>query len=502
MEILRVNNYEELKKTIGKATECTEAIEIQLEPYGDFEAGQHTLQISCPVVIDGCGATIHSERSIVFLITSSDVEVKNCYIDNAQTGIAIDPSGRKIENITIRGNRFSNYHSFSIYTGSTRSNGVLRHCVIEGNEFVGKDFIEEESMAEFTCAISVNAANAKDGTPVDNCVIEDLTIRKNNSHGGSRLAIHICTGACNFMDAPKIGLRHNSVIRDVRILDNHFDGAWDATVNFSGGIIGEEDSSIENVEIAYNRICHGLWGIGVVGNEPLFGEVSHIYMRKFDIHHNVLIKQDVDVGEPVCAIGIICGRIDYYGGVKVHDSCNEGYRIHDNTITNADNGIALWGASALLDGNDSELENCHNKNFEIFGNRIYATDTPFRFAAASLEGRLFDWNIGYPRRNKAWAELHGSNDITTCRCHNNSIDGVFCHDNYVKGYRYKYKIIGAEARGHGNVRGNAIKNIKIGNNRFEDGEGHVLVADCVLADWAQDGGENSCGIMAEGKLNL
>ena len=148
----------------------------------------------------------------------------------------------------------------------------------------------------------------------------------------------------------------------------------------------------------------------------------------------------------------------------------------------------------VVDGLDTELIGNVIRKVEICRNRLYEVDDCFTFYGVQLEGRRVDVRLGIPPRTMRWLPLLKDPAARTCVARDNRIEDVVCSDNDCRQYKYKYKIAGVRAGGHATAIGNGVEqDLVLENNRFEDGEGHILVEDQIIWDWVEASGNYTAG---------
>lgn len=489
--IYEVKTELELRRAVQENNNSGGGAKIILEPYGRIHIGQEEIEIVEPVAIDGQNVLLQGKNGTIFAIKSGKVKIENIRFSDIKTGIRVDGAGKEISDIQLNNNRFQNFTGAAIAVASTVSNSVIKGVRILHNEFEGKKDVEEETMDGFTVGININAAKAETGSAVDNCTAEDILIKRNRTRGGHRFGINICTSSCNYNGAlEQIGWRKNPILKNIQIIDNDLDGAWDSTINVIGGLLRQEKGILEGLEIAYNRICYGVWGIGAVAGEPLYGPLENAVVKDAFVHHNLCRAQTQGAGEAQHAIAFCAGRIDYFHGASCHNVGFENIRIAGNTILDTDRGIFIAGTDSVLDGRNSEFSHCYVRNVMIERNTLKGVSEAFIIMGAYLEGRLFDWNIGLPRHNKPWSPLFEDNREVSCKCHDNQVSNVTIRENYIMGNRYKYRLFGVFAHGHAILENNILSQIVVENNLFKETEGHIHVACAQYDDWCKDDGGN------------
>ncbi len=483
-----INSFLELKNAIELNNQNGGAI-IALEPYSTITMPEK-LHITAPITIEGNNATIIPTTGFAFEVNSSNVHFNRVFFDQIKTAIAIDGRANEISNISIEHCKFSNLNYYAINVTSTKSNSRISDVRIRFNSFVGAPTHDRETLVGFTACVNMCACSARTSENVDNCITENILIEGNRSIKGHRVTVNMVTSSCDYGgDVTKAGFRKNPILRNIRLTNNDFCGAWDAVVNVIGSFMRQEGGEFSNLEIDHNTIEYGVWGFGGTAVEPLFGELVGGSIKDIKIHHNTMTAVDI-AGENQHAIAFCAGRTDYFHGTRCFDGGFSNLVIEDNIINATDRGILIAATDGLLDGKENHIERCYVKDVTIRRNKLYGVIDAFTFVAGYVEGRLFDYNIGVPPHNQEFSKLYEDNSIRATKCFDNYVDNIICEDNLIDGNRYKFKIYGTLAHGHSLLKDNRVTNVCARNNTFLNTEGHIHVTPCQMDGWCEDLGGN------------
>ena len=472
--------------------------ELVLEPGTKyvFEDGEYSLSktifVDVPCEFEGHNAWIKGNHDHYgFLVRSSDVTIKDLKFANVIAAVEVDGWGKEIENILIE-NLYVDLLLTGIQVGSSRSNSTIRNVAIK-NCFInleGVSLWEQDELAG-RLPLEIGACCGRQDSPelVTNCLLENLLVEGNTTKGANRGAFNLILAAETEMKMLQFNVKYGvNKIKNVIVKGNNFDLCWDSPINVTCALANNELSTIENIEICENTARFGIAGIYFFCGEPLIGTSLNHTIKGVKIHHNHLIRGVEDVGEPTRGIFMGAARVDYYPGTIINDCLIEDVEIYGNTIEGA--GIVVAGCYNLPDLDATCNRNCIN-NISIHDNFIKNADTAFTFDGLSIEGRLYDWNFGYPRHDKKWGEEITDDTVETYHCEDNQIKNLICENNTIEGYRYRVKATGADLRGHGVAKNNKVsENIIFKNNKFGVGENHIHVADVVKEDFAHDAGGN------------
>ncbi len=466
--------------------------------------GEHklskTINMHFPLTITGKKATISGEglgAKYGFAMTASNTTVQNIDIVSAINGVDVDAVGKLAENITIK-----NIHMIGggiiVETGSTKSNSTLKNVVIDGccHEVQEKHEWGDVAMEVPVLPYSIECARYKD-EHIDNCVLDGLTINNCQKLGGSRIGVNIMSACvynhdysnCTFDNYATHNDKKysNLAMRNLTITNCKVELCWDGALAVVGG--DSNDMIIDNINVSNNYAEHGICGLYVMADAHLLGEGHGSGITNFVVRNNHFVRTVADIGEPVRSVWFNASRSDFFPGVISNDNYIDNVEISGNKIDGG--GIVVTGAYSLLDA-VSQYNNNVVSNVRIFNNTILNTDEAFRFEGAQLEGRLFDWQFGYPPRNTKWGEAITDDSTVTMVMTNNRVENLTVTDNTIEGYRYRVIAAGATGHGHGVCTDNKV----CGNNVFErnifgTGENHLHVADVIIDDFVVDNGGNS-----------
>ncbi len=490
-----------MTKTIRTAKDLILAIEennktgnlkLEFELNSTISYNDNVLEIKKPIVIEGNGSTIVGNGGNMFFVTSCDVKIQNLTMKNFVENIYIDAKGKCIQNIAIHNCVFKEIGRYAINAVSTESNSKMSNISITDNTFVGDvKNITEGGNEGFKMFITMAAGKAREND-IENVELSDVVISNNKMSGGHRASINLVGSTLDSlgMDFSLAKKVINPTVKNVKISNNIINGAWDVAVNIVGGFLQQENAIISDVQVLNNEIVFGVWGVVVVCCEPLGGYAKSGKVEDVIIKANKLTADPNACGEIQYAIACFGARTDYFPNVHCENIGIENIMIEKNTIEHTDRAFIVSGSDVFLDGQNTSIKNCYVKNINIKDNTLIDVIDAFIFAGGYAEGRMFDYKIGVPPHNQIWGAL-AKNEDETYVCENNYIENITCMNNTVKGNRYKYKIYGALARGHGGIKGNKIINAKINNNTFEDTEGHIHFADFMADGWCKDLGGNT-----------
>ncbi len=449
---------------------------LEFEQGAKIEYSADILEIKKPIVVDGKGAAITAtgKGKSLFFICSSDVEIKNLTMQKFTENICINAKGQCIQNITVKNCTFDEINNNAINAVSTESNSKMSKINIVDNTFIGdKERITEGQNEGFKMFVTLTAGKAGD-KDIENVELSDITITGNKMSGGHRASINVLGSifdnlAMDFTKAKKV---INPVVKNLKIDNNVINGSWDVAINLVGGFLLQENAIMDNVQVTNNEVVYGVWGVAIVGAEPLGGYAKSGKVSNVTVAGNKLPADSTACGELQHAIACVGARTDYFPGVHCENIGIENIIIEKNIIEHTDMGFSVSGANVFLNGKDTSIKNCYAKNIEIRDNTLIDVIDAFIFSGGHSEGRMFDYKIGVPLHNQVWGAL-AKNEDETYLLENNRLENLTCENNTIKGNRYKYKIYGALTRGNGLIKGNKIINAKIIGNTFEETEGHI-----------------------------
>ncbi len=422
-------------------------------------------------------------------IHASNATVQNLTIEGFNFGIEIDGMGGCVENVLVR-QVTMNGGLNTVEVGSTCSNSTLRNIRIEECiSQVAHEEWEEDAVALAALAYNISCGRYKQGGAIENCVLENVYVNKCRKVGQSRVGLNFVSGMPAGSDFTKQEASFNNLTsRNINITNNHFDLCWDGILNVVDSFLGVKNSSIDKVNITGNYGLQGIVAIYMYSGEPLYGTGGGGKITNVNISNNHFKVGIDDVGEPIRGIWICGTRADFVPGVVCNDCVIDGIDITSNKLEGS--GIVLSGAYAMIDGDYTQCGNVV-RNVNIKHNEILSADVPFQFEGCQIEGRIYDWNFGYPRHDKKWAEPITDDSTVTNVLTNNRAENITCTDNIIEGYRYRVKAIGATGHGHGIYTDNKVcGNIVFERNKFGTGENHVHVQGFVCDDFVRDNGGN------------
>lgn len=452
--------------------------------------GDNPLPLLKSVEVVGNHAVLRGCWKLGFIVMASDCMIRDAIMEDFSTAIMVNAHGNAIENITIENCRFRRFTGCCIMTGSDLSNSTISSVAIRGCTMEGAPEMEEELLAIWYGApvgVMVLAASGQDDKDICNCITEHVQIENCIFRGRHRNGINTIPAAIATNDREEVShSAYDCQVRDVKISNCSFAGAYDATINFMGSYMHNVNSITDSIEVCDCYLEYNIWGIYFCATEPCQGLVDGAIMRNLHVHRNELRLREGGSGEDSAALAIQSGRLDYADGAKANHGIVENFSFHDNIIHHTQHGIILNGADSMVDGLDTEMIGNVVRNGEIYNNRLYNVDDCFTFYGAQLEGRRVDIRIGVPPKDQTWLPLLEDHSVTTCTAKDNVIENVKCHDNYCTGYKFKYKIAGVKAGGQALAENNHVReDVILENNTFEKGAGHILVENQIVYDWVK-----------------
>lgn len=467
---------------------------LELEPDGRILAGDCPLPVLTATEIQGNHAVIVGNGGIGMLLMASNCSVHDVIMDHFSTAIMVNAHGSTVENVEIANCRFRNFTGCCILTGSDIGDSHIRNVSVLGCTLEGAPEQKVEGTSDWFGApvgVMIMAASAPDTQDIRNCTTEQVLVKDCIFRGWHRNSINTIPAAISGVGMNEaVHYANDCVLRDLKIQNCSFAGAYDATINFMGSYMHNVDCVTEGIEVADCYLEYNIWGMWFGATEPCQGIVDGAVIRDIHVHHNELKLKDGGSGEDSAAIAIQAGRLDYADGAKANNGLIENFRFTDNVIHHTQHGIFLNAADSMVDGMNTELIGNVNRNGEISRNRLYNVDDCFTFYGAQLEGRRVDIRLGIPPHTTQWLPLLENHDVTTCIARNNVIENVICRDNFCTGYKFRYKIAGVKAGGHALAEDNMVaESVILENNIFEKGEDHILVEKQIVYDWVR--GENN-----------
>lgn len=451
----------------------------------------YTFRICNPLHILGNNAKIiGSQTTCGFEIHSGNVLIEDLSINGFTPVFRIDPLGKEIQGITLKGIEIEHVNVMGMEIGSTVSNGAIKNLHIDGCTFRGVDLWQEDPNV-MDVPINISAAFGDCDGDVSNCLLESVEIKDCRFLGGLRGGINLGSGGDSLMKIMTLKTKYvGNIVRDITFANNFFEECWEASLCITHGYNQVEKSIIEDIKVVGNTCNHGIAGALIFAAFPCNGDILDGVVRKISISGNTFKRIIDDVGEPVRGIFVGAGRADGFMPIplEVSNCITEDIDIYDNTFIGG--GIVLCGGYGAQDAH-VKIENNVLRRVNVHDNKIQNADYAFTFEAAQLEGRRYDWNFGYPRHDKEWYKPLESDDEVLFEMSGNSIEDLTCENNTIDGYRYRVLASGADIRGHGVAKNNTVcKNIIFRNNTFGVGEGHVRVHGYIGEDFCIDGGGN------------
>ncbi len=487
-----------------KGTPCEQFVGIEGNEL--LLTGEHTLtkqlELHFPITIVGDNATVTGTNDNIYLanITANNTTISGLKLVDFQLGIAIDGSGKHVDNVSV-----NNVHMTGgmclVDVGSTASNSTLSNVHIDNCTVL----LDGDAWGDDTLAltrISYNICCARHpggGQNIDNCLLENVYVNNCSKLGESRCALNYIACMPTKLDYSRFDTSFsNLTTRNLNFTNNNIELCWDGGINVVGSFCNTTGSVLlDGVNIVGNTVTHGIAGVYMFSGEPMFGACNNTVVSNVVIKDNTFTKGVADVGEPMRGIWLSGVRGDFFPGISLDNNIIEGVEITDNKLDGS--GIVICGAYTLLDG-QSVLSNNAVKNVNIHNNYISNADVAFQFDGVQLEGRLYDWNFGFPRHDKAWGEAITDDSIVTAVATNNCVENIICTNNTIEGYRYRVVASGANAHGHGQICGNKVcGNIVFENNAFGVGENHLHVADVIADDFVVDNGGNKVSMLFKQK---
>lgn len=489
--LLPENVAKECRRYIKETAEAFSVIEMAEREQIVF--GDSLLPVLKPLHIEGNHALLYGNGGMGFVWMSSDICMSNIRMEHFSTAVMMNGHGGTISGLTIRECSFRDFSSCCVMTGSDLPESVVRKVVVENCIFEGTPEQKVEGISDWFVApvgIMLLAASCPDDRDICDCVVEEVEICNCTFRGRHRNSINTIPAAfATESEKEAIHYSDRCMVRDIAVRRCNFEGAYDATINVMGSYMHNRESLTENVEVCDCHLIYNIWGIYFCAAEPGQGTVDGATVRNVNVHHNELCLRAGGSGEDSAALAIQSGRLDYADGAKGNHGIVENIKMNDNVIHHTQHGIFFNGADSMVDGKETELIGNLIRNAEICRNRLYDVDDCFTFYGVQMEGRRVDVRLGIPPRTMRWLPPLESNAEKTGIARENRIEGVVCKDNYCRQYKYKYKIAGARAGGHGIAADNGVdRDLLLEHNIFEDGEGHILVEDQIVWDWVDAAG--------------
>ncbi|MCD8069758.1 MAG: hypothetical protein LUE87_12940, partial [Lachnospiraceae bacterium] len=188
-----------------------------------------TLFIKQPLTLTGNGAHLKGDGAdFGIMVLCGNVKISNFVMTDIPYLLEIDPYGAVCEHVTVE-YIDAEVGANGIQVGSSRSGGIVRdihisHCTFHGKDAWGDTGLEANLLITVYAAVGRN-----DGTEqVNDCLAEDIYIEDNVCKGSYRTAINITSAmAAEFQLTEYKGTYHNNTVKDIHILRNHVDCAWD-----------------------------------------------------------------------------------------------------------------------------------------------------------------------------------------------------------------------------------------------------------------------------------
>ncbi len=462
--------------------------------------GEHTLtktiNMHFPLTITGDNAVItgtHERHRFAFSMQCSNTTLSSIELHNFVLGIEIDGMGKVVENVWVKDIVMIGGLS-CVDVGSSVSNSTLRNIHVDScTTTVIHEEWEEETFTPMALTYNICCARHKSGGSVDNCVLEDVYVNNCKKLGQSRIAINFMSGMPAGADMFRQDTSYNNLVsRNINVTNNYIECCWDGAIAFLDKFVNNGSASIDGITVSGNHCIHGIAGLYIFGTEQIFGEANDARISNIVVTNNHFECGIDDVGEPVRGIFVAATRADPYTMTSI--GCTiDNLEISHNTLDGS--GIVIAGAYTM---GDIPLEQSDNtvSNTTIHHNTINNADIAFQFDGTQMEGRMYDWNFGYPRHDKKWGEHYTDHSVQTSVLTNNRVVNLSCCDNIIEGYRYKVVASGANGHGHGICTGNKVcGDVVFANNHFGVGENHLHVADMITDDYVVDGGGNEVSMV-------
>lgn len=487
---LSVDELDEKKRECVAGDTEDSPTEIVLKADAVYELTAEGIEITRPLTITGRHATLCGHGKAGFCILSGNVLLKDFTMQGFEVNVEIDGRDAIIEHIHLKNIRFTHLCGCAVQTGTTKSRGGIRDLLIENCRFENNDEQESGNVTAGYASIAMNAASCRDERDLEDVVLEDVCVRDCVFRGSSRETVNVMGGTCGGMFSGSIAHCKRTAMKNLKFLNNDFEGSYDATINVITGFMHNDGGSCDGLEIAGNRIVFGLWGIFVIAGEPVVNTVEEVHIKNIRIHDNHLVMRALGCGEPSCGIAVNGGRLDFY--TAVCRNCGvDGVHIFNNYIEGSHRGISVDGGHSLLDGDPpSEVSGCYVQDILIEGNEMKDVGEPFRFFGTYMEGRRYDWKIGIPPADIEWQKPVEDHSRLTYAARGNLIKDLRCVNNSINGFSYMLRASGALARGHGLIKDNTVSGLVFEGNEFTGGENHLQAADVLAEDWVRDEGGN------------
>ncbi len=449
------------------------------------------LYITEPVTVEGNGAVIRGTGNNRIKISSSNVIFRNVHFENFGDCLELDGHGGEIHQILIEDCVFSNYRHNGILSGSSVSGSTIKCVQIKNCVFHGPGPATGQGDVEGCFGIMLQVTSTESAEPVENCVVEDVFISHCLINDYNRMAIYMtgnCTAHLSLENLYGYGETRGLTMKNVEIADCEIHDCWDASINLLTGMIKQKETVFENITIRHNTVEQGIWGVYITAAEPFIGHGDTITVRNVLVEDNTFYEREGGPGEASYGVAVMAGRADYFPGITCDHCLTEHVVVRGNTFRDVTTGVIVAPADSLIDGVGVSISDCTVSDVVIENNTIQNVENGFLITAAWMEGRLFDYQIGIPARNKIWADYITDHSIVTVNCENNLLTGLTIRNNIIDGYRYKYIIGAACARGHARIKNNRIEKLVLENNTFLNGEAHVRVQNVIADDWVKDEG--------------
>lgn len=480
----------ELKELLKQAgTEAKKNIE--LFPGDTITVQEDYLYITDPLTIEGNGAVIEGTGNNRIKIASSDVTLRGIHFRGFGDCLEIDGMGGEIHQIHIENCIFSDYRHNGILTGSSVSGSTIRTLEIGNCEFHGPGASVSQGDVEGCFGIMLQVTSTESTDPVEDCAVEDVFIHHCMIDNCNRMAIYMtgnCTAHLSLENLYGYGETGRLRMKNVEIADCEIRDCWDASINLLTGMIKQRETLFENITIRRNKVEQGIWGVYITAAEPFIGHGDTIHVRNVLVEDNEFYERKGGPGEASYGVAVMAGRADYFPGITCDHCLTEQIVIRNNTIRDVTTGVIVAAADSLIDGAGVSVSDCTVRDVVIEYNQIMNVENVFILTAAWMEGRLFDYQIGVPAKNKVWGEHITNHETVTVNCENNVATDITIRNNVIDGYRYKYVIGAALARGHARIKNNRLENLTLENNLFQNGEAHIRIQSVIVDDWVKDEG--------------
>lgn len=386
--------------------------------------------------LNGNGATLKSavsKKGVGLVVASSDFTMTGLQVRDFETAVQVDFGGRNLKNI-----RLEKLQLFAILTASAlTSNGSLRGLSVTDNVFDG--------LSDGNLVFIGSAAPVPGSPPVDNTLLENVEISRNQFKNGSHgIYLHGTLSGVNTTKA---------TTRNVTLTDNIFTRQANSPLNIAGALpsIGATHANVtvENVLVARNRIQATSWGIWM-GHETFGLGVARSTVTK-SLMRNVTVRENIITqgfpGDIMQCIAL--ETAPEFPGEVATENMIENVTIANNDITGCKNPQGL-GVGVIVDAGrpsfirgDATTTATNNsmRNINILNNVIRNSDRGIVAGGGHA-----------PRPGVATG---------------NKLEGLRISGNRLTNNTTGIRVIGGDGVPGSTVTGNSVTKVTIASNRVE-----------------------------------